>query len=200
MVAVDELSAIDVVTNCMLYPWKILTEKPLGLFVHDTKELAKEANKKDRDVFVAMNRRHYASTKKAIELLENDQGKRFVSVIDQENIMGALKSGQPQEVVERWMVANSIHLIDYFSIFCRGRLTNITRPIPLDQRDPFVFQAILSFDSGDKGAYTALWDAPGPWAASITTRQQMLEMRPLEELNPPKISRKIQNAGRSGNN
>lgn len=191
LVAVNEPSAIGVVTQCMAYSWKILTEKPLGLFVQDTKLLAADAKKKDIDVFVAMNRRHYASTRKAIEFLDNDQGERFVSVIDQENITGALKSGQPREVVERWMVANSIHLIDYFSIFCRGRIINITRPVQWDNRDPFVIQAVLSFDSGDKGAYTAVWDAPGPWSVSITTRKQMLEMRPLEELNYQKFPEKF---------
>ena len=68
-----------------------------------------------------MNRRHFSSTINALQSLEDDDGKRFVEVHDQENIISALQSGQPREVVSRWMVANSIHLVDYFTLFCRGK-------------------------------------------------------------------------------
>ena len=183
IVAVNEPDAIDIVSQCIDFDWKIMSEKPLGLFMSDTISLLQEAGDKSQEIFVAMNRRHYQSTRTARKLVESDQGQRVVSVLDQENITGAIKSGQPRSVVERWMVANSIHLIDYFSMFCRGKVKKSIPCLPWNPKAPFIFQTNLFFESGDIGCYTAMWDAPGPWSVRVTTKKQMLEMQPLEHLH-----------------
>ena len=69
-----------------------MSEKPLGLFMSNTISLLQEAGDKSQEIFVAMNRRHYQSTRTARKLVENDQGQRVVSVLDQENITGAIKA------------------------------------------------------------------------------------------------------------
>ena len=196
IVAVNEPEAVDVVSQCIDFDWKIMSEKPLGLFLSSTISLREKAGDRSQDIFVAMNRRHYQSTKTAKELIKNDQDQRIVTIMDQENITGAIKSGQPKEVVERWMVANSIHLIDYFSMFCRGKVEKSIPSLPWSPKAPFIFQTNLFFESGDIGCYTAMWDAPGPWSVRITTKKQMFEMQPLEQLHhqifPEKTKHKIE--------
>lgn len=182
VVAVNELSTQEVIRQCMSYPWSVLCEKPLGLYINDTQSIADEAKASGTNIFIAMNRRHFESTNTALNYLNVDDGRRFVEVHDQENMIGALKGGQPIEVVSRWMVANSIHLIDYFSIFCRGNIERIETPVELDNKTPFIMQKTIYFSSGDIGVYTAVWNAPGPWAVKVTTPTQMLEMRPVEKL------------------
>ena len=39
----------------------------------------------------------------------------------------------------------------------------------------------ISFDSGDIGIYEAIWNAPAPWAVTVTTREKRCEMRPVEQ-------------------
>ena len=190
VVTVSELSTIDVLTNCATFPWLILCEKPVGLFAADLRQFIENIGEKSLHIFVAMNRRHYASTKYVTESLSLESGRRHVEINDQENVFGALEAGQPYEVAERWMVANSIHLIDYFSVFCRGQAVDINEIIPWDGRNPFVFHCNLHFDSDDIGSYKAVWNAPGPWSVKVTTRSTLFEMQPLEQLKIQKFPEK----------
>ena len=182
IIAVNELSSPAVVMEALNFPWIILAEKPISLELEEVKQIEKKRMSLERRIFVAMNRRHYGSTVAAHALLVNDKNSRIVEIHDQENILAALASGIPKEVVSNWMVANSIHLIDYFSVFCRGKLKEIRHIEKLNPKKPFLTIATLRFDSGDLGVYTAFWNAPGPWSVKITTQQQLLEMRPLEGL------------------
>ena len=182
VIAVNILSSPEIIDQALDHPWVILAEKPVSLELDDAHHLERKRAALQRQVYVAMNRRHYASTRQAAALLDADHNPRVVEVHDQENIIGALNSGVPEQVASSWMVANSIHLIDYFSMFCRGQLTAVTLNAELDPNAPFFTSAFLEYDSGDNGIYTAIWNAPGPWGVKITTAHQMLEMRPLEGL------------------
>jgi hypothetical protein len=91
------------------------------------------------------------------------------------------------------MVANSIHLVDYLSVFCRGKLNELQLIEKLNTKKPFLSMATLRFDSGDLGFYTAFWNAPGPWSVKITTEEQLLEMRPLEGLEHQVFPEKLRN-------
>ena len=80
------------------------------------------------------------------------------------------------------MFANSIHLIDYFSLLCRGELkqTEIVEPWSPDNPDSVI--AYLKYSSGDLGIYHATWNAPGPWSVAVSTQESRLELRPIEQL------------------
>jgi predicted dehydrogenase len=182
VIAVNELSSPAIIMEALNLPWIILAEKPVSLDLEEVQKIEKKRMALERKLFVAMNRRHYGSTIAARELLENDKNTRVVEIHDQENILAALASGTPKEVVSNWMVANSIHLVDYLSVFCRGKLNEFRLIEKLNTEKPFLSMATLKFDSGDLGFYTAFWNAPGPWSVKITTREQLLEMRPLEGL------------------
>lgn len=182
VIAVNELNSPAIINQALDFPWVILAEKPVSLDLNEAKEIEEKRAKLNRNIFVAMNRRHYASTRQSLTVLENDTGPRVVEVHDQENIIAAAASNSPKEVISSWMVANSIHLIDYFNIFCRGKLTEVNINKELDINDPFFTSSFLKYDSGDIGVYHAVWNAPGPWSVKVTTRHQMLEMRPLEGL------------------
>ena len=114
-------------------------------------------------------------------MIEDYSGKRLINVIDQEDTKAALDSGQPKKVVENWMYANSIHLIDYFKIFCRGHLINVENLIDWDlEKSNFVLSK-LNFSSGDVGLYQCNWNSPGPWSVSLNNNKIFIEMKPLEK-------------------
>lgn len=181
VVAVNELSMNSVSRECFEFPWKVLLEKPAGYNLADAEEIYAIAQERNREVFVALNRRSYASTRAARDDLNRQDGFRFVKVQDQEDPEAALAAGQPKLVVDNWMYANSIHLIDYFRIFGRGKIRQVKPVIAWNPGKPSVVVSEIEFESGDIGLYEGIWNAPGPWAVSISTSPKQWELRPLEQ-------------------
>lgn len=180
VVAVPELSANEVCCACFEYPWTTLIEKPAGYNVADAEAIVAVAQAKGRRAYVALNRRHYSSTQIVLQDLAVNTGPRFIHVQDQEDVIAALKNGQPKLVVENWMYANSIHMIDYFTMLGRGAVTAVEPFFRWNPVEPGFVAAKILFESGDIGLYQAVWNAPGPWAVAVTTHAKRWEMRPLE--------------------
>jgi len=181
VVTVPELSANHVSRTCFSYPWVCLLEKPAGYNLADAESIISSAREKGARAFVALNRRFYSSTRSALSDLKQANGRRFIHVQDQEDQRRALLAGQPQTVVDNWMYANSIHLIDYFMLFGRGKITAVTPITPWDPKFPWVVTASIQYSSGDMGLYEGVWNAPGPWFVDVFTPEKRWEMRPLEQ-------------------
>lgn len=181
VVAVSELAVRQTCELCFEHPWTVLVEKPAGYDVADAEAIEAAALGKGRRAYVALNRRHYGSTRAVVAGLAEQDGPRMIVVHDQESPAAALQAGCPPLVVENWMYANSLHLVDYFSVLGRGRITDVVPVIRWKPSEPRYVAASLSFDSGDAGLYVAVWNAPGPWAVSVTTPGMRWELRPLEK-------------------
>lgn len=181
VVTVTELEMNAVSRNCFEYPWTVLLEKPAGYNLSDAEDIENAARTMNRRVFVALNRRHYSSTQTVLNNLKALPGQRFIRVQDQQDQASALQAGQPKMVVDNWMYANSIHLIDYFLMIGRGKICAVEPIIPWNPDEPRVVVAKVSFDSGDIGLYEGIWNGPGPWAVSVNTPEKRWEMRPLEQ-------------------
>ncbi len=181
VIAVPELSVRSVAADCFRYPWTCLIEKPAGYNVADAEAVAELARLTKRRAFVALNRRHYSSTRSVFKDLWSDPAPRFIHVQDQEDLIAADQSGQPKLVVENWMYANSIHLIDYFTMLGRGDVIEVQPVFQWKPDAPGVVAAKIVFESGDIGRYQAVWNAPGPWAVAVTTHAKRWELRPLEQ-------------------
>jgi len=171
----------------------LLVEKPLGCDLEEAEVITERAQSKGVSIFVALNRRHFSSTKTVMDSLSIDQGQRIVLVRDQEDIRPELVIGHPKIVIENWMFANSIHLIDYFTMFCRGDLVKVKNSNEWTPGLPQFMLAHLTYSSGDVGVYEAIWNRPSPWSVSITTANSNYELRPLESLTIRNSSRPIRN-------
>lgn len=186
IISVPELSTKDVCKVAFKFPWVCLIEKPVGYNLSNAIEILNLAEKNNTKAYAALNRRHYSSTRSLQEDLKDNNEIRIVNVFDQENPQVSLEGGTPKLVVDHWMYANSIHIIDYFTLFCRGSLVNV---INLEKWIPgkpcFVFSK-LEYSSGDIGIYEAIWEGPGPWAVTVSTPSKRWELRPLEELRTQK--------------
>lgn len=180
VVTVPELAANTVSRACFKYPWTVLMEKPAGYNMADAEDIASAAKASKSKVYVALNRRFYSSTQKVLQEIKSVEGPRFIYLQDQEDQRRALDAGQPKTVVDNWMYANSVHVIDYFTLFARGSVASVEPVIPWNPDKPWIVAAAVNFDSGDCGIYQGIWDGPGPWSASINTPQKRWEMRPLE--------------------
>lgn len=181
VIAVPELSVREVCLEVFKYRWVCLIEKPAGYNVPDAEQIFLAAKENQRQAFVALNRRHYSSTKAVLSSLANQTERRIIHVYDQEDQVQAREVGQPELVIKNWMYANSIHLIDYFKILGRGEIIEVTPIIHWRPDNPSFVMAKIKYSSGDLGIYEAVWNGPGPWAVTVTTRQQRWELRPLEQ-------------------
>jgi predicted dehydrogenase len=181
VVAVPELQAATVATECFEQPWTALMEKPAGHNLEEAERLASLARNKGRKAYVALNRRWYSSTRAVAAGLAAVSGTRYIRVSDQQDMASALDSGQPPEVVKNWMFANSIHVIDYLRLFGRGPVRQVKPYRPFDPSKPGLVLAHIEFESGDIGYYEGIWDGPGPWAVVVATPAKRWELRPLEQ-------------------
>lgn len=180
VIAVIETSMKSVCIECLNFPWTILMEKPPGLTLNESQEIEDNVRKKQRKVLVGLNRRFLSSTRAAYTDLAGIESPRFIHVEDQQSLAFARSLGHSEEVVKKWMYANSIHVIDYIRFFGRGDITSIVPIIPWDAETSRIVMAMITFSSGDIGIYEGIWQGPGPWAVSITTSEKRWEMRPLE--------------------
>ncbi len=184
VVTVKELAMAAIATECFAFPWTVLLEKPAGYDLGDATTILDAATRAGSRVHVALNRRAYSSTRQALARLADVAGQRFVKVIDQQDQQFARDiCKEPPLVVQNYMYANSIHLIDYFRIFGRGDVIGVVPVVPWTPEKPGLVVAKIEFSSGDVGLYEGVWDGPGPWAISVVTPQERLEMRPLEQVS-----------------
>ena len=181
IVAVTILATREICNACFKYPWVALIEKPAGYNLADAEAIAEDANSKGRRVYVALNRRHYGVTRTVASDLAKLAGPRLVKVQDQQSLLLARQLGHPQLVIDNWFHACSIHLIDYFLLFCRGKISGVDHIIQWNPMQPRYVVAKVNFDSGDVGIYEAIWEGPGPWAVSVCTPEKRWELRPLEK-------------------
>lgn len=180
VVTVNVRFVADIVRQCIQWPWKILAEKPVGLNAAESKKLLEELGTDGNRVFAALNRRFYGSTLAALEGLKGDPSPRYIEVFDQQEPDKLLQAGFDPVEIRNWMYANSIHLVDYLRIFGRGEVEEVRNIFPWTNPAPLAVAASVRFSSGDSGIYHAVWNAPGPWAVSVTSRASRWEMRPLE--------------------
>jgi predicted dehydrogenase len=181
VVAVPETAAKEVALACLQHPWTVLLEKPPGLNAGEAEEIAAAAEGRERPVLVALNRRFMSSTRAVIDDLAPSEARRYVRVIDRQSLAEARALGHSEAVVRSWMYANSIHVVDYLSVFGRGAVERVERVLPWDPREPAVVLAVVRFASGDVGVYEGIWNGPGPWAVTLVTEEKRWELRPLEQ-------------------
>jgi predicted dehydrogenase len=180
VVAVNVSELAVVTCACLEFPWTVLTEKPIGYNLEEAQTVQRVAESKQRRVLVALNRRFLSSTRAALADLKLRDGPRYIRVQDQQSLDQAAASGHPRIVLDNWMYANSIHVIDYLRTFGRGPVKNITPIVPWNPDDPRIVLAKIEFQSGDLGLYEGIWDGPGPWSVSISTADTRWQLCPLE--------------------
>jgi predicted dehydrogenase len=181
VVAVPELEANGVAKRCFEQDWAVLLEKPPGHDLADAEDIARAAWGRERPVMVGLNRRFYASTLAAKADLDTRAERRFIHVQDQQSYEEARRYHHPPEVVERFMYANSIHVIDYMRNFGRGEVRRVTPLLPWRGEETDVCLVQVDFESGDVALYEGIWKGPGPWACAVSTPARRWVLQPLEQ-------------------
>jgi predicted dehydrogenase len=168
----------------------VLIEKPGGLSVDEIDELCNLAKAKSSNVFIAYNRRFYSSVLNAIDIIREDGGVQsfFFDFTEWSHEISALSI--ENSVKERWILANSSHVID-LAFFLGG--------FPIKLQSEVVGN--LSWHSsgsifcgsgvsilGAPFCYHANWNSAGRWKIEICTKNIKLIFSPIEKLQIMKKS------------
>ena len=167
----------------------ILIEKPAGLTFSEIEALNNKAQKNSINVYIAYNRRFFASTLEAQKIIKQDGGVSSFTFEFTEWPHLVLGSNQPPDVLKNWFLANSTHVVD-LAFFLGGIPTEISSFTSghLDWHPVKAFAGAGKCANDAVFSYHANWDAPGRWWVEILTNKHRLVFRPMEKLQIQKIA------------
>lgn len=163
---------------------RILVEKPGALNDLEIRELAAVATARSAEVFIAYNRRMYASTLHAQRLIEEDGGVQSMHFEFTE--WGHVIEGlhKADGVKPAWLLGNSTHVID-LAFYLGGTPVDMhcyTSGGLVWHPSSAVFAGAGRTDRGVLFSYQANWGAPGRWSLEVLTANYRFVFRPMESL------------------
>ena len=163
---------------------KILLEKPAGLTAQQIQRVCVHAKKTESKVYIAYNRRFYASVREAQKLIKKDGGVQSFNFEFTEWCDQIEKKLKDSITGENWFLANSSHVVD-LAFFLGGEpkeFSSYTSGGNDWHPTATVFSGAGITHSGALFSYRANWDAPGRWGVEVLTRKHKYIFCPLEKL------------------
>ncbi len=162
----------------------MLLEKPAGLTRTDMQKTLALSHRQKANVYVAYNRRFYASVKKTQGLIKKDGGVKavFFNFSERKNI---LNLPRPETVKRAWLLANSSHVID-LAFFLAGEPVMLVAQSTTSSAWKPTNSQFAGGGITKKGAlisYQADWNILNNWRIEIMTPKQTLIFEPLEKLS-----------------
>ncbi len=185
VVAVGLTELADVTRTLILSGVKrILVEKPAGLTLPEIESLDQEARARGASVYLAYNRRFYAATAIARDMIAEDGGVSSFFFDFAEVASRTVVPGRDVRILNNWYLANSSHVVDLAFHLC-GRPVTVNAQVKgsLDWHPAGAsFVGSGAAEGGAIFSYIADWAAPGRWGVDIRTPKRRLIMQPMETL------------------
>ena len=182
IISVTETELTKILKEVFKFKWVILVEKPCGINLKDSTNIKKLIKLNKPKIFISLNRRFYSSSIFLKKKINNLKENIIIQISDNQDLDLAKSFKYDKKIIKNWMYANSIHNIDLFNYFGRGKITNVKNIYNYKLKNPFLVHSIISFSSGDIGIYTATWNMPGYWAVNISSKKINYDLRPIENL------------------
>lgn len=169
---------------------RLLLEKPGGLSLAELSAVRKAAAKAGAEVLIAYNRRFYAATQKARELIQEDGGAVSCAFEFTEWAHTIVPLPVPPQVKESWLIANSSHVADLAFHLCGfPKDWKAFQGGSMDWHSSAArFAGAGITDRGVLFSYHADWEAPGRWALEVMTRKRRLIFKPMEQLQVTELA------------
>lgn len=181
LILVSVSSIASVARQAMQTGLPLFIEKPVGLSTAESGELARLAGESGVRSMVGYNRRYYSVFRQGIEVIHRHGPLLGLLIEGHERIDAVRAAGRhPQAVLDGWIYANATHTIDLLRFF--GGEVEEMHCLAHRRREPFgdQFAAIMNFDSGALGEYSAHWLSPGGWRVMLSGQGVTVEFKPLE--------------------
>lgn len=172
---------------------KILLEKPGAITTEDIELL--QSCEGTENLFIAYNRRFFASTQAVKKMLEEDGGPvscTFEFTEWAHRIEAVLDRKHPEEM-KHWLIANSSHVID-LAFYLAGSPVKLDATVTGHLSWHPSGSAFCGSGLTERGAtfsYHANWKAPGRWWVEVMSEKRRYLMCPMESVQ-------VQNKGSLG--
>jgi predicted dehydrogenase len=164
---------------------KILVEKPAALSIEELLEHEKILKPYENSVFVAYNRRFYASVIEAERLIIEDGGLQSMHFEFTEWAHEIEPLKKAEGVKENWFLANSTHVVD-LAFFIAGDpkvLKSFSKSGKLNWHDKTNFSGAGETEKGVLFSYISNWESAGRWGIELLTNNRRLYLKPMEDLH-----------------
>ncbi|MBJ11456.1 MAG: myo-inositol 2-dehydrogenase, partial [Candidatus Marinimicrobia bacterium] len=191
IISVGILDLKDVALSLINFEIKnILIEKPGGLNMNELRHIQKISKQKGSRVYIAYNRRFYASTKKTIEIIDKDDGLLSFN-FEFTEWTNLIKTSELQnKILQNYFFANSSHVVDLaFFIGGAPKTMNsfVSNSLPWHTAGA-IFSGSGISSSNSLFTYHANWKSPGRWGVEFLTKNHRLILRPMEKLQILKLN------------
>jgi predicted dehydrogenase len=164
---------------------RILLEKPGGNTLGEIQAVSTAAESVGAEVFLAYNRRFYASTRLARQMIVEDGGLISLTFEFTEWAHDVEALDRPPAVKQNWFLANSSHVSD-LAFFLGGlplRFCAETTGTFSWHPSGTIFVGAGVTQTGALFSYHANWDSAGRWGVELSTSARRLILRPMERLH-----------------
>ena len=167
----------------------ILIEKPAGVDKKEITQLSQKATSANTDLILAYNRRFYAATLKAEEMIKEDGGvtSTHFEFTEWSHVIETLD--KPEAIFQKWFLGNSTHVVD-LAFYLAGtpkELSAYTKGGVSWHDAASIFVGAGTTTKGALFSYHANWEAPGRWQVEVLTKKHRYVFKPMEELKIIKI-------------
>lgn len=162
----------------------ILVEKPAGLNKQEIESVCITTKEKKARVYVAYNRRFYASVLKAQNIIAEDGGVTSFNFEFTEWAHEIEKLPKAKGVKEHWFLGNSTHVAD-LAFYLGGKpkeISTFTSGVLDWHPAASVFSGAGVSENGALFSYQANWETAGRWCVEMLTKKHRLIFRPMEKL------------------
>lgn len=169
---------------------KILIEKPAAISIEELIENEENLKPYAENIFVAYNRRFYASVAEAKRLIAEDGGLLSMHFEFTEWAHKIEPLSKAPGVKENWFFANSTHLVD-LAFFIAGYPIDwqaYSKSGKLTWHKKVNFAGAGVTENGVLFSYISNWESAGRWGIELLTEKRRIFLKPLENIH-------IQNKG-----
>lgn len=167
----------------------LLVEKPGVAYPNEMQRLCQAASEHGSEVYIAYNRRFYASVRRVRELIREEGGVRSMhfEFTEWSHVIADLEKHPAEH--NNWFLGNSTHVIDT-AFFLAGdpeeMWTFHSGGLPWHPASS-VFTGAGRTDRGSLFSYHANWEGPGRWNLELVTGRNRYILRPMETLQVQRI-------------
>jgi predicted dehydrogenase len=163
---------------------EILMEKPGALNTDELKEIKLATLRFNGQVYIGYNRRFYESVQKLLSFITEENSIQSLHFDFTEISKRVEKSKSSTQVKNKWLLANSSHVIDLafflagtpISMQCYSKSQLSWHP------DAAIFTGSGVAENDVLFSYHSNWKAPGRWGIEVMTDQFKFILKPLEKL------------------
>lgn len=166
----------------------ILLEKPGALYRKELINIAQRSSHQGAQIFIGFNRRFYSSVSNVQSMISQDHGALSCffdfTEIEAHVRQSAIDKNLGQEVLSRWGLVNSLHIID-LAFFLGGKPQRWEHHHGGElswHPNAGIFCGSGITERNVFFSYLSTWQGAGRWGIELTTRERKLILRPIETL------------------